>query len=151
MLSMRFGRISQVYLLRDSPQRPSTFRIGAKTTIISMQRIVRCPMRFTLRPHVRMPRLRGHFSRTMFPRRRRLRTPSDDRVARVVSGIDVNPNGRHLSRFSFRRPQCVSLRDELNVRSTFRFNARKTPMRACINEDALFASEAISLGQTNAG
>jgi hypothetical protein len=36
---MRFGRISQVYFLRDSPQRPSTFHIGAKTTINSMARM----------------------------------------------------------------------------------------------------------------
>ena len=51
-------------------------------------------------------------------------------VARMASGIDVNPNGRHWSLLSVRRPQCVSLRDELNVRSTFRFNALMMPMRA---------------------
>jgi hypothetical protein len=44
-------------------------------------------------------------------------------VARMASGIDVNPNGRHWSLLSFRFPQCVSLRSGLNVRSTFRFNA----------------------------
>jgi hypothetical protein len=54
-------------------------------------------------------------------------------VASMVSGIDVNPNGRHWSLLSFRRPQCVSLRDELNVCSTCRFNALSMPMRACIS------------------
>jgi hypothetical protein len=39
---------------------------------------------------------------------------------------------RHSSLFSFRRPQCVSLREGLNVRSTFRFNALMTPIRANI-------------------
>lgn len=37
-----------------------------------------------------------------------------------------------MSRFSFRRAQCGSLRLELNARSTFRFNARMAPMRANI-------------------
>ena len=51
-------------------------------------------------------------------------------LARMASGIDVNPNGRHWSLLSFRFPQCVSLRYEPSVGSTFRFNARMTPIRA---------------------
>src|SRR5712664_3769484 len=51
-------------------------------------------------------------------------------VASMVFGIDVNPNGRHWSLLSFRFPQCVSLRDELNSRTRCRFNARSMPMRA---------------------
>jgi hypothetical protein len=39
---------------------------------------------------------------------------------------------RHRSRASFRFPQCGSLREELNTRSTWRFNARMTPIRANI-------------------
>ena len=35
---------------------------------------------------------------------------------------------RYRSRASFRRPQCVSLREESNVRSTWRFKPRNTPM-----------------------
>lgn len=34
------------------------------------------------------------------------------------------------SRFSLRFPQCVSLRDGSNTRSTCRLSARRTPMRA---------------------
>jgi hypothetical protein len=41
------------------------------------------------------------------------------------------PNG-HWSLLSFRFPQCVSLREESNIRSTFRFNALMTSMRANI-------------------
>src|SRR5258707_7968513 len=36
----------------------------------------------------------------------------------------------HSSRFSWRRPQCVSLRDGLNSRWTCRFSALRMPMRA---------------------
>jgi hypothetical protein len=36
----------------------------------------------------------------------------------------------HSSRFSLRRPQCVSLRDGLNSRWTCRFSALRMPMRA---------------------
>jgi hypothetical protein len=50
----------------------------------------------------------------------------------MVFGIDVNPNGRHWSLLSFRFPQCVSLREESNSRTTFRFNALMMPMRAII-------------------
>ena len=35
-----------------------------------------------------------------------------------------------VSLFNFRFPQCLSLRDESNTRSTCRFNALMTPMRA---------------------
>jgi hypothetical protein len=42
------------------------------------------------------------------------------------------PVVHHISRFSFRRPQWVSLREGLNVRSTFQFNALMTPIRANI-------------------
>ena len=52
-------------------------------------------------------------------------------VANMVSGVDVNPNGRHWSLLSFRFPQCISLRS-VNVRSMLRFKARSTPMRECI-------------------
>jgi hypothetical protein len=38
----------------------------------------------------------------------------------------------HRSLANFRRPQCVSFRDGLNSRSTWRFNARITPIRANI-------------------
>ena len=41
-------------------------------------------------------------------------------------------SGRHWSLLSFRFPQCLSLRSELNTRSTWRFNARMTPIRANI-------------------
>jgi hypothetical protein len=53
-------------------------------------------------------------------------------IANTVSGVDIDPNGRHWSLLSLRRPQCVSLRSGLNTRSTFRFNACMTPMRANI-------------------
>src|SRR5258705_949408 len=53
-------------------------------------------------------------------------------MTNLVSGIDINPNGCHWSLFSFRRPQCVSLRDESNSRTWPRFNALMTPMRANI-------------------
>jgi hypothetical protein len=39
----------------------------------------------------------------------------------------------HWSLLSFRFPQFVSLRSELNTRSTFRFSARSTPTRAYIS------------------
>src|SRR6266851_4137864 len=52
-------------------------------------------------------------------------------VANTISGVDIDPNGRHWSLFSFHFPQCESLR-LVNVRSAFRFKARSTPMRACI-------------------
>ncbi len=39
---------------------------------------------------------------------------------------------RHRSRASFRRPQCLSFRDGSNARSTLRFKALMTPMRANI-------------------
>src|SRR5882724_7994772 len=51
-------------------------------------------------------------------------------VANLLAGVDIDPNGCHWSLFSFRFPQCVSLRDGLNTRSTFRFSARIIPMRA---------------------
>jgi len=54
-------------------------------------------------------------------------------VANLLVDIDVDPNGRHWSLFSFRFPHCVSLRDELNTRSTFRLRALSMPMRACIS------------------
>jgi hypothetical protein len=38
--------------------------------------------------------------------------------------------GCHSSRFSFRRPQCVSFREVSNSRWTFRFNALSRPIRA---------------------
>ena len=38
----------------------------------------------------------------------------------------------HVSRFSLCRPQCVSLREELNSRTWPRFNALMMPMRANI-------------------
>ena len=44
----------------------------------------------------------------------------------AVTGGD----GCHWSRFGFRVPHCVSLRDGLNTRSTCRLSARITPMRA---------------------
>jgi len=53
-------------------------------------------------------------------------------MANMVSGIDIDPNRRHCSLLSLRFPQRVSLRDESNFRSTFRFNARMTPIRANI-------------------
>src|SRR5882672_2696543 len=37
---------------------------------------------------------------------------------------------RHLSRFSLRCPQCISLRELSNIRSTCRLSARSVPMRA---------------------
>jgi hypothetical protein len=39
----------------------------------------------------------------------------------------------HSSRFSFRFPHCVSLRDRSKTRSTCRFSALNMPMRACIS------------------
>src|SRR5450631_2701753 len=51
-------------------------------------------------------------------------------VANLLAGVDVNPNGCHWSLLSFRFPQCVSLRDESNSRSMFRFKALMIPMRA---------------------
>jgi hypothetical protein len=39
---------------------------------------------------------------------------------------------------SFRFPQCVSLRDESNSRTTWRLSARIMPMRACIKGSASF-------------
>jgi hypothetical protein len=41
-------------------------------------------------------------------------------------------NVHHWSRLSVRFPQCFSLRDGLNTRSTFLFKALMTPMRASI-------------------
>ena len=55
-------------------------------------------------------------------------------VANMMSGIDINPNGCHWSILSFRRPLCVSLRDESNSRSTCRLSALSIPMRACITK-----------------
>ncbi|MEA2915321.1 MAG: hypothetical protein QOJ15_7402 [Bradyrhizobium sp.] len=46
--------------------------------------------------------------------------------------IKLTAGARHSSLFSFRRPQCVSLRSGLNSRATCRFNARMRPMRANI-------------------
>jgi hypothetical protein len=53
-------------------------------------------------------------------------------VADLFACIDVNPDRFHWSLLSFRFPQCLSLRVESNFRSTFRFNARMTPIRANI-------------------
>jgi hypothetical protein len=53
-------------------------------------------------------------------------------VTGTVSGIDVNPNRRHSSPLSFGLPQCVSLRDVSNTRSTSRFNALMMPRRTII-------------------
>jgi len=47
------------------------------------------------------------------------------------SKADINTGLNYRSRASFRFPQCVSLRSGLNTRSAFRFNARRTPTRAC--------------------
>jgi hypothetical protein len=49
---------------------------------------------------------------------------------RHTSGADLATG--YWSLFNFGFPQCVSLREELNVRSRFRFNALMTPMRANI-------------------
>ena len=38
-------------------------------------------------------------------------------VADLLAGVDIDENG-HWSLFSFRLPQCVSLRSGLNTRST---------------------------------
>ena len=38
-------------------------------------------------------------------------------VANLLVGIDIDPNGRHWSLFSLRRPQWVSLRELLNSRT----------------------------------
>jgi hypothetical protein len=55
-----------------------------------------CNARFTPRPRIRMPRLQGHFSLTMFPRSvgvcEHLEVVS---VADFLAGIDVNPNCCH--------------------------------------------------------
>jgi len=52
-------------------------------------------------------------------------------VANLLAGIDVDQH-RHWSLFSFRLPQWVSLRSGLNTRSTRRFNAFMTAIRAII-------------------
>jgi hypothetical protein len=44
----------------------------------------------------------------------------------------IRPRPRYRSRASFRRPQRRSLRSGLKTRSTWRFRARMTPMRANI-------------------
>jgi len=44
--------------------------------------------------------------------------------------MSVRRNVGHRSRASLRRPQCLSFRDGSNTRSTWRFNARITPIRA---------------------
>jgi len=54
----------------------------------------------------------------------------------------------HSSLFSLCRPQCVSLRDELNSRWTGRLSALSMPMRACISKprpSAARAREAVTL------
>jgi hypothetical protein len=47
-------------------------------------------------------------------------------VTNLLARIDIDPDGCHSTLFNFRFPQCVSLRDGLNVRSTCRFNALMT-------------------------
>src|SRR5713226_7000966 len=51
-------------------------------------------------------------------------------IADLFACIHVNEDACHWTLLSFRRPQCVSLRDGSNVRSTLRFNALDRPMRA---------------------
>jgi hypothetical protein len=51
-------------------------------------------------------------------------------VVDLLARVDVDEDCHFWSLLSFRRPQCVSLRDESNVRSTCRFKALMTPMRA---------------------
>jgi hypothetical protein len=53
----------------------------------------------------------------------RLSCPFPAQIKRV-------PAVHHISLFNFRFPQCLSLRDGSNTRSTWRFNARMTPIRA---------------------
>jgi hypothetical protein len=48
------------------------------------------------------------------------------------SAPNAEAKGNQLSRANLRQSQCGSLRDELNSRSTWRFSARMTPMRANI-------------------
>jgi len=50
-----------------------------------------------------------------------------------TSGLECHGGVGYSSLFSFRFPQCISLRS-VNVRSMFRFKARNTPMRACITK-----------------
>ena len=57
---------------------------------------------------------------------------SSGQAAHSVSQTLTNTLAFHSSRLSFRRPQCASLCAGLNVRSTVRFNALMTPMRANI-------------------
>jgi hypothetical protein len=102
---------------------PSTLHMGTRTTIINMQRIARCSMRFTPRPHIRMPHLRGHFSRTMFPRHRRMRHLQMIWVAETFACIDVNEHSFHWSLRSLCRPQCSSFCLGSNSRTCRRFNA----------------------------
>ncbi len=52
------------------------------------------------------------------------RAPAEDKTITIMA--------IQRSRASFRRPQCLSLRSGLNARSTWRFRASRTPMRANI-------------------
>jgi hypothetical protein len=54
--------------------------------------------------------------------------------AAIISGRTPWRGVGYSSLFSFRFPQCVSLRDESNSRSTCRLSARSMPMRACIRK-----------------
>src|SRR5229473_2678974 len=53
-------------------------------------------------------------------------------IADLLARVDIDDVCHCWSLLSLRRPQCVSLREESNSRTTFRFNALMTPMRANI-------------------
>ncbi len=53
-------------------------------------------------------------------------------IADLLARVDIDEACHSWSLLSLRRPQCISLRS-VNIRSTLRFKARSTPMRACIN------------------
>src|SRR6266849_7157895 len=53
-------------------------------------------------------------------------------IADLLARVDIDDVCHCWSLLSLRRPQCVSLREESNSRTTFRFNALMMPMRANI-------------------
>jgi hypothetical protein len=53
-------------------------------------------------------------------------------VTNLLGIFDVDPDGHDWSLLSFRFPQWESLRSGLNTRSTRRFSAFMTPIRASI-------------------
>jgi hypothetical protein len=49
-------------------------------------------------------------------------------IANTVSGVDIDPNGRHWSSLACAGPNACLCDQDLNVRSTWRFKPRNTPM-----------------------